>query len=68
MFDVLYVTLCILGNSHAFVVICWVNFLSKVLFFSKNYYRSTMTDQVSNSMDPDQEQHSGSKLFAKVFR
>ena len=26
-----------------------------------------MTDQMSNSLDPDQDQHSGSELFAKVF-
>ena len=48
----LTLTLCMLGNFHASVVICWL--FSKSTF-SKNSFRSTII--VSNGLDPDQDRH-----------
>ena len=46
-------TLCMLGNFHAFVVACC---LFSKLNVSKNSFRNTI--KVSNCLDPDQDRHS----------
>ena len=43
---------------------CWVIFLSSA-DFSKNSFGNTI--RVSNGLDPDQDQHFGSKLFANFL-
>ena len=50
-----------LGNFSCFC--CHQLTFLKTNFFPKNYLRNTIS--VSNSLDPDQDQHS--KLFAKVI-
>ena len=47
-------TLCMLGNSACFFVICVVFFFLKFTFQKKSF-RNII--RVSNSLDPDQAQH-----------
>ena len=61
-------TLCMLGNFHAFVDICSLFLISINFKIFKNSFRNTI--RVSNSLDPDRDRHSvspdlGPNCFAK---
>ena len=58
-------TLCILGNFSCFC--CSMLTFSK-LTFSKNSFRNTIRESNSLDPDPDRQNWSGSKLFAKGYQ
>ena len=62
--NVLYLSICMLGNCLCFYFRLLTFF--KIKFFLKNKSPRT-TIRVSNSLDPDQDRHSGFKLFAKGY-